>query len=88
MKLTIKNDPDKKATFDPKEYFPFRAVLSDKAAELAHIGFYYKDSNLFELTIDRSTGSIIEMVLTICNRFQINKKKLMLPDMANSDMIS
>jgi hypothetical protein len=53
-----------------EEYFPLRVVYDPSIESIRFVGFYYKDTDLLEFTVDRKTGAVKEMQIVVCSHFQ------------------
>ena len=56
---------------EDEEYFPLRVVYDPSIESIRFVGFYYKDTDLLEFTVDRETGTVKEMQIVVCSHFQI-----------------
>lgn len=55
---------------EDEEYFPLRVVYDSSIESIRFVGFYYKDTDLLEFTVDRATGSVRKMQIVVCGHFQ------------------
>lgn len=74
----IISDNERIAAVVLDEYFPIKAVFSDKIEDLAHIGFYRSNTDLLELTLDRGSGELRSIVLTLCKTYTVKEDCLSL----------
>lgn len=80
MKLMLKGDSCQNAKLLTEEFFPITAVFSEKIKDIAHIGFYYQDTDLLELAIDRKSGHIRSLTLTLCKHYHVFNENLKICD--------
>ena len=69
-----------------EEYFPLRVVYNSSIESVRFIGFYYKDIDLLELTVDRETGLVRQLQIVVCSHFQFVDKEY-LPENADDARI-
>ena len=69
------------------EYFPLRVVYDPSIESIRFVGFYYKDTDLLEFTVDRKTGSVRKLQIVVCSHFQFADGEY-LPEDANESIIN
>ena len=69
-----------------EEYFPLRVIYDPSIESIRFAGFYYKDTDLLEFTVDRETGAVKEMQIVVCSHFQFADDEY-LPKDANESII-
>lgn len=80
MQFMLKGDSCQNAQLLTEEFFPIIAVFSDKIEDIAHIGFYYQDTDLLEFAIDRKSGLIRSLTLTLCKHYKLFDETLRICD--------
>ncbi|MBQ3952548.1 MAG: hypothetical protein II803_00970 [Firmicutes bacterium] len=63
-----------------EDYFPLRVVYDPSIESIRFIGFYYKDTDLLEFTVDRETGAVKEMQIVVCSHFQFVDNEFLTED--------
>ena len=53
-----------------EEYIPLRVVYDSSIDSIRFVGFYYKDTDLLEFTVERETGLVRKMQIVVCSHFQ------------------
>lgn len=54
-----------------EEYFALKVVYDPSVESTRYVGFYYRDTDLLELSVDRETGKIKKLQIVICNHFDM-----------------
>ena len=54
-----------------EEFFSLRVVFDHDANHVRYAGFYYGCDDLLELAVDRDSGMLRSILLTICNHYSI-----------------
>ena len=63
-----------------EEYFPLRVVYNSSIDSIRFVGFYYKDTDLLEFTVERETGLVRKMQIVVCSHFQFVDAEYMAED--------
>ncbi len=67
LKLTNKSSYIKN-----EDFFSLRVVYESSSENIQHIGFYNGDEDLLELSVDKDSGLLQKLQITICHHFSID----------------
>ncbi|MDO5296992.1 MAG: hypothetical protein Q4F00_10280, partial [bacterium] len=65
--------------FLAEEYFPAMIIYSEEELNNRFLGFYYKDSDFFELNVHYDTFALKSFIFTACNHFSVHNTALPIP---------
>lgn len=66
--ITLKNIP---SHIEIEDYFSLRVVYDSSVEGICHIGFYNIDEDLLEISVNKDTGILKKIQVTICHNYKI-----------------
>ena len=66
--------------FKAEEYFPAMVIYSEEELNNRFLGFYYKNTDFFELQVHYDTFALKSFVFTACKHFTIHNTVLHIPE--------
>ena len=59
-----------------EDYFALKVVNDTSVESTKHVGFYYRDTDLLEFSVDSKTNKIKKFLLVLCNHFEVLNEDL------------
>lgn len=86
--ISLKNIP---SHIEIEDYFSLRVVYDSSVEGIRFIGFYNNDEDLLEISVNKDTGSLKKIQITICHTYQIINSNLdinsIIPNFSDLELI-
>lgn len=68
-------------------YFPLRVVYDPSSEQSHFVGFYFKDTDLLEFTVNKTDGLLKKMQIVLCGHYSRLSGPYIVPNAANESCV-